>query len=285
MTQKTEKKFNIHPNIFLLEEVFFSFSYMVIILCWLFTLFLVDDYNYYRSNFIKLSIYFSFIILLLLNLIHIIITKFRKTVFILNEDSFIKVSQGRTSILHFSDIVSFRYRKFVVGNGFGSIRTNKKKINIFFIIKNLSELVDSLQKNLSVQGRSAIFDEKEINEFTYRARFIEFTRNKTFLLIKHLLYSLLSTFLLNTIVAFFLWQLPVEFALVWIFFGGLLVISNNLITRFIFKRGVLKQLIKNPSDIPVCDFSKIYTYTSIISAVVYLICGIIYKNFLSYYLS
>lgn len=284
MTDVPEKKFYFHRNIYLLEELFFSFSYMIIIVCWLFTLFLVDEYSYYRSSFIKLSIYFSFIMLLLLNLIHIIINKFRKTVFILNDSGLIKISPGKTSTCHFADIISFRYRRFVIGNGFGSIKTVNTKLNIFFAIRNLPELIDSVQEKLRLQSKKAIFDEDEINRFKYRARLVEFTRDRTFFLIRHLLYVFFSTFLLNTVISFFLWQLPLPFAFIWILFGAMVVIANDQIVRFLYKRGVLKQLIERPSEVPDCEISKIYTFTSLVSLIVYLIGGIVYKNFLGYYL-
>ena len=97
MTGEPEKRFYMHPRIFKIEEMFFSFAFMAIIICWIFTFLLLDQYSYYRPHFIRLSIYISFTLLLVLNLIHIIITRLKKTVFILTDESVIRVRPGRAT--------------------------------------------------------------------------------------------------------------------------------------------------------------------------------------------
>jgi hypothetical protein len=284
MTQETERKFYMHPKISVIEEMLFSCAYMAIIICWAFTFLLLDQYSYYRPHFIRLSIYISFTILLIVNLLHIIITRLKKTVFVLTDRSVIKVSPGRAITFQFSDIVSFRYKRFIIGNGFGYIKTLKRKVYIFFTIKNLSEFIDLLQGRLRTLDRHSVFDEKEINEFKYRALLVGFTMEKTFFLIRCLIYTILSTLLLNYVIAFHIWQLPFLLAFLWILYGLFLAISNDLITRFLFMKNVLNQLKRSPESTPVCDILKIYSYTSLVTIIVYFVCGIIYKKFLAFYL-
>jgi hypothetical protein len=217
-------------------------------------------------------------------LLHIIITRLKKTVFVLTDRSVIKVSPGRAITFQFSDIVSFRYKRFIIGNGFGYIKTLNRKVYIFFAIKNLSEFIDLLQGRLRALDRHSVFDEKEINEFKYRALLVGFTMEKTFFLIRCLIYTILSTLLLNYVIAFHIWQLPFLLAFLWIVYGLFLAISNDLITRFLFMKNVLNQLKRSPESTPVCDILKIYSYTSLVTIIVYFVCGIIYKKFLAFYL-
>ncbi len=280
-----KKEYFIHPYILQISRIFSFFSYSTLIICWFYTILLFNKYNVYGSYFIKFSIYFSFTLLLLLNLINGVVNKLKKSVYALTDKSLIKVNTQETTIIKFTDIISFRYRRIIFGNGFGTIKTLEKKIYIFFTIKNLGDFVNQLQQYLKNENKTHIFDDQEINAFKKRAFLVDLTRKETLFLTQYLNYTILINFLLNTIVSFILWELPLFFAALWVFFCFSLILGNDLLTRFIFKKGVLKKLtFLHSENTPHADLKTLYTCTSFVTVLIYLCCGICYKKILLLYL-
>jgi len=275
------KKFFYHPSISLVKQILVSLSYIFIVICWIIPFLLHGPLSIYRPQLLRFAIYMSLTILLALYFFHVVFYELKNTVFILTKDRLIRKSPIKTTIIPLSEVTAFRYIRFPFR--FILIRTSPRTIRLFLIIKNLSDLVQSLQEYFERENKHSVFNDLEIAKFKHRALVADFNLNQTFHIIKPLISITLSSILFSALTACWLWRLPLLFASIWIISGMLFPLIGYLIAYFLITRRFSLQLKQNPLTLPSCDTSRIYTLTALSIATAYLICGIIYKNFWIYF--
>ena len=148
-----------------------------------------------------------------------------------------------------------------------------------FFLENLSELIQSLMEILKKEGKQTAFNESEINRFKHNARIADFNLRQTYTVITPFFYTVLLFLLLSSITTFLIWRPHILQSLAWILFSFLFPLVGHLGATFYIARKISTRLKQNPDIQPSCDTVKIYSITAIITGVLYLISGILFKNF------
>lgn len=268
-----QKKFLFHPSIFLVNQVIIFSSYILIAACWTIP-YLFD--GLLRYHLFRIALYLSLTILFGIYFLKVIFYELGNTVYILNEDKLIKKSPAKTTIILFSEIINFRYLRLPVG--LGIIKGPKKSIRFPFFIENLSELIQSIMEILKKEGKQAAFNEIEINRFKHKARIADFNLRQTYTVITPFFYTVLLFLFLSSITTFTIWRPYILQSLAWILFSFIFPLLGHLSATFYIARKISSQLKQSIDTQPSCDTARIYSITAIITGVLYLICGILFKS-------
>lgn len=271
-----QKKFLIHPSIFLVKKVIVFSSYVIIAICWIIPYLFQGALSIYRGELLRFALYMSLTIILGVYFLNILFFQLANTVYILSADRIIKQSPIKTKILLFSEIISFRYSKFPFG--LGIIRTSAKKIYIPLFVENLFELIQSIEEILKRDGKQSTMNENKISRFKLNARVSDFTLRQTYTVITPLFYIIFSFLFLSSITTFFIWRLPLLFSIFWITLSSLFPCIGHLSATLIITQKISAQLKQSLSIQPVCDTVRVYSITALVTGILYLICGIVYKN-------
>lgn len=275
-----EKKFLIHPSIFLVKKVIVFSFYVIIVICWIIPYLFQGSLSIYRVELLRFALSMSVTIILGVYFLKMLFFELANTTYILSADRIIKRSPRKTKILLFSEIISFRYIKLPIG--LGIIRTSEKKIYLPLFVENLFELIQSIEEILKRDGKQSTLNKSEISRFKLNARISDFTLRQTYTVITPLFYIIFSFLFLSSITTIFIWRLPLLFSLFWIIFSLLFPCIGHLGATLIITQKISAQLKQNINIQPVCDTLRVYSITALVTGIIYLICGIVYKNLFYY---
>ena len=275
-----EKKFLIHPSIFLVKKVIVFSFYVIIVTCWIIPYLFQGSLSIYRVELLRFALSMSVTIILGVYFLKILFFELANTTYILSADRIIKRSPRKTKTLLFSEIISFRYSKLPIG--LGIIRTSAKKIYLPLFVENLFECIQSIEEILIRDGKQSTMNENEISRFKLNARISDFTLRQTYTVITPLFYIIFSFLFLSSITTIFIWRLPLLFSLFWIIFSLLFPCIGHLSATLIITQKISTQLKQNIHIQPVCDTVRVYSITALVTGILYLICGIVYKNLFCY---
>lgn len=275
-----EKKFLIHPSIFLVKKVIVFSFYVIIVTCWIIPYLFQGSLSIYRVELLRFALSMSVTIILGVYFLNILFFQLANTVYILSADRIIKQSPIKTKILLFSEIISFRYSKFPFG--LGIIRTSEKKIYLPLFVENLFELIQSIEEIFKRDGKKSTMNENEISRFKLNARISDFTLRQTYTVITPLFYIIFSFLFLSSITTIFIWRLPLLLSLFWIILSLFFPCIGHLSATLIITQKISTQLKQNIHIQPVCDTVRVYSITALVTGILYLICGIVYKNLFYY---
>ncbi len=272
------KKFFIHSSIYSVKHLLFSLGYLAIAICWIILIFLEGPILIYRFHFIRFAVFISISILIFLYMCHILFITLQETMYVLTDESLIKKNATRAVLVSLSEVEVFRYIHLPFGLGFGFIQTSSKKIRLTFLIEHLSELLQSLEEYFTKENKRSVFQSREIDTFKHRALITEFNLRQTPTIVGPLMYIILSMMFLSLLTATQIWNLPVFFTIIWVLYSLLSPGISFIVAYFLITRRIAAQLKENPQVKPKYDLLKTYSYTALITLIIYLVSGIIYKN-------
>ena len=275
-----EKKFRIHPSLFLVKKVIVFSSYVIIATCWIIPYLFQEPLSIYRNELLRFALYMSLTIIVGVYFLNILFFEMANTAYILSADRIIKKSPIKTKILLFSEIISFRYIRFPFG--LGIIRTPTDKIYLPLFVENLFELIRSVEETLKKEGKQSTFNENEISRFNLKARISDFNLRQTYTVLTPLFYIIFSFLFLSSITTFFIWRLPFLLSIFWIIFSLFFPCIGYLSATLIITQKISAQLKQSIDIQPVCDTLRVYSITALVTGILYLICGIVCKNLFFY---
>ncbi len=274
-----EQIFTAQPYLKKLKVLLYSLSYYSLVCGWIIAFLFSIELPLFYSQFIRLALYISITILLCAQLVDIVITQVLRAVYVLNEKGIGKKTPRRTVVLPYDEIRSCQFIWLLPGIGFGRVATKDTILRIPLYLKNCSTLIDILKQQLVAHGKKDLLNTNKLEHFKTKAYIKEQTKEKTFFLLPYLGYSIIIMALVNAVVALTIWELSPITTFAWLVVSISFPLLNDGITRLFF---FIILTIKSDSSVyqyPNIDLKGIYGITSLCSLIVFLFCGIIYKNF------
>ena len=145
-------------------------------------------------------------------------------------------------------------------------------------MENLFEFIQSIEEILKRDSKQSTLNKKEISRFKLNARISDFNLRQTYTVITPLFYIIFSFLFLSSITAFLIWRLPFLLSIFWIILSLLFPCIGHLSATLIITQKCSIQLKQNIDIQLVCDTVRIYSLTALVTGILYLACGIIFKS-------
>ncbi len=277
------KKFTIHPSVSLVKDILVLLTYFGIGICWSIPSLVEGTLELYRPQLIRFALFMSITLLIFLYLTRTVFINLSNTLYILSEDNLIKRNPYKVTTILLSEVTEFRFINLPFGFGYGYLKTPGEKIRLSFLMHNLIECIQSLEKYLHTHDMESVFKKEEISAFKHQALIADFHLRETFLIIKPLTYIICGFLILGVVTTFWFWQIPLLFALVWIILSVTFPCIGFLCAYIIITRAVSKQLSSHGSIAQTFETAKVYSATGLFTFSLYLLTGIIYKSIWMYF--
>jgi hypothetical protein len=258
-------------------------------LCWMPSLILYAFfYHHPYIPLIKLAFFFNLIILFMALLLSMIIHEVCGTTIIVSELSITKKSPYKTALIYFQNITQFRFVRIPLAKGYGLLRVPSGAVRLPFIFNHMDKCIDEIRSRLAAHEKGKVFDDRNIREFTVRARIDENAVGRMEQAIPFLFQAVIGSMTFSVLVAHFFWEPPMKLTFFWTFFGPIIwAIIGAIFPIFgfaiaeIFMQTRTTSLIMRNDDRELIDKLKIYPVAAIITGMAYFFSGIIFKKILA----
>ena len=277
-----DKKYFYHPSMFISEHIFISILYSLIMISWIVPFILNNKFENFQFSIFRISILITFTFLIASHLIKTLFANLKGTVFVLTYDDIIKKTPRKIITIPYADICQFKFIRFPFTSGYGLLKSSDDKIRFLFFIDNLNDLLTKLEDNLHMWKKESIINKKEMDKFKYVAAVSKYVNDYVFHSIKPLITVILYITISSVIIAFRIWNLPPVEALTWTLYSIIYPLLSYLIIHYLITQKISQQIRDakmKVKDIGSIDTSRIISYSVLISAIIYLLSGILY-NFL-----
>jgi hypothetical protein len=261
------------------------------ILCWLPTI-LIEAFffeHFYMPLF-RLSLVANLTVLFIALFFSMVLHEICGTTYTIKEKTFVKKSPYKTSLIHFENVVYFRYIRIPLFGGFGIIHVPTGSITLPFIIDGLDACIEEIRQRLVACGKQDTYDDRRIERYKLKAvmsgvgvRRMERTIPKFF---KIMLWTVVG----SAFIAKVFWEIPLQWVIFWSFSGIVFpgigyVMAEMIINRILFRKALRDRtsIVPSPSAdfIHTVDESRIYWLVGAITAIVYAIAGIVVNNLMA----
>jgi hypothetical protein len=274
-----EKNYHHYSYLNTLAKKIPRFAIALILLCWLPPLFVyLFLYQGFYAPIIRLSFMCSLVITFIALLSSIILHELRGTVYVVSETGIIKKSPYKVSVIHFDRVAEFRYVHFFFFNGFGSISVPGRVIRLPFIIEHLPELIQDIQNRLNDQGKQNAYSAQNILEFREKSLVSEQGVSRISNAIPRLYQIVIIGMAESAFVAQTFWHMSIKPVLFWTLCGLIFPIAGFVVAELFLSFKSIKALRQKSPDGVFINESNVYLYVGVITAVVYMLMGIVLKS-------
>jgi len=267
---------------FISEQVFISLFYSLILIFWIVPFILNQRFATFQFSIFRISILMTITLLLASHLIRTLFDRLKGTFFVLTPEEIIKKTPGKTVAIPFADVCKITYIRFPFSNGYGILKSSDEKIRLPFLIDNLNDLLTHLENNLYIWKKESVVNKREMDKFKFVAAVSKYVNDYLFRSLKPLITITIYSTIVGMITAFRIWNLPPIEALTWTLFSIIYPLMSYLFIHYFITLKIslyIKAKITIKEDIGSIDTSKVVSYSILISVIIYLVSGILYKFF------
>jgi|WetSurMetagenome_2_1015567.scaffolds.fasta_scaffold147824_2 hypothetical protein len=237
---------------------------------------------------IRLSLVVNLIVFFIALLFSMILHEVCGTTYTISDTAIVKKSPYRTSLIHFENVQRFLYFRLPLIHGFGVVKVPGGSIRLPFIIEHMSACIEDIRKRLEACGKATAFSITNIEEFRSKAIIYELSVMRIVRTSPVLFQMVISFLAESALLAQVFWLMPLKWVVSWTLFGavmpiiGFLIaegILNNIASRIAKRNRDSQVSISSAQFFPDIDESTIYWSVAAIMAMVYLIAGILFKQF------
>lgn len=247
---------------------------------------ILDDILFEWIHFpVRLPVYLGLTMFFFGVLIFQINRELRGTTYTVTDDMLIKKSLWSTLGVYFSNVRQLRYKRLVLWQGLGTIKSEKMTMRLPLVIENTSGLVSLIEERLVACGNTAAFDRAEIDNFKHDARINDLSTQRTVGVLRHLVLIIAFSILFNWVTAFRIWRLPVLYAVAWAIGGFITPLFSYLVSDYILSVKTERRILERTDCIPDLDASGVYYRVGLVAGAVHLVLGIIYRDLYWWWIS
>jgi hypothetical protein len=261
------------------------------ILCWLPTI-LIEAlfFEHFYMPLFRLSLVANLTVLFIALFFSMVLHEVCGTTYTVKDKTFVKKSPYKTSLIHFENVVYFRYIRIPLFGGFGLIRVPSGSITLPFIIDGLDACIEDIRQRLVACGKQDAFDDRRIERYKLKAVINGVGVGRMEKTIPKLFKIMLGTIIGSAFIARVFWEIPLQWVIFWSFSGIVFpgigyVLSEMIINHILFRKALRGRtsIVPAPSAgfFHAVDASRIYWLIGAITAIAYAIAGIVVKNLMA----
>ena len=209
------------------------------------------------------------------------------TTYSLSERTIVKKSPYKTSLIHFENVTQFLYIRLPLVKGYGLVRVPTGSIRLPFLIDNLEKCIEDIRQRLAVCGKQDVYDPGNLAEYTFKAVINGVSVRRMERTIPVLFQIVIGGIAESAFIAQFFWGMSLKWVLSWTFSGIVFPVMGYLMAGMILNRFTIRKAMHNrtsplsitPAEgVNATDESKIYWLVGLITALAYIITGIVFKK-------
>jgi hypothetical protein len=250
-----------------------AIAVVIAALCWLPTaLLLLMGYSGVYQPFLRLSIASTLTVIFFSLLAAIILNDLCNTFYIITDSSITIKRPYRTAVMHFDNIINFRYAEIPVIKGFGVITVKGVSVRLPFFINDLPEFIETLRLRLDAYGNGK-YDEKNISHFLSVAVSAERNRSRISMMCGPFYRIVMYEVFAGIIVSRVFWDMYIIPALIWTGMSLVFPVAGFAVSEIVIRAVSVRTTAS-------VDTEQIYRITIVFAVAGYFIAGILFKCFI-----
>jgi hypothetical protein len=206
----------------------------------------------------RLSLYLAGTLVCMGILARMVCRKWREARFVVTDERLIHYDLFSLKVLSFSNVRRLRHFHFLHWFGLAILRGEKVTILVPFVVYDVSKLLLLVEERLRQHGRADLIRRQRFGSFVHAARLNDIVNDR--------IYADMGA--LTAIVPFvFLWAL----------FGAARPLVAYLGAHTIIAVRLSQRLRAAADTVPSLDASRLYTGAALVSVLVYLVVGIVFR--------
>ncbi len=231
----------------------------------------------------NLAVWLSVTIILIALFATILNRDIRETVFVVSDRRLARATPRGALALSFADVIEYSYRRLPFVKGWAVVRTRAVLIRLPLLIENLPECAALIRNRLLACGNLAAFDNRQIERFIQEARISDAAGKRVARSLRPLVALSIALMLFSGLVAVRLWRMPALLSVAWMVCGMSFPLAGFFISEMLIRRQMRKRMIQAPDTPTAPDTRGIRFAAGLITALAYLLCGIVFQHSFVWY--
>jgi hypothetical protein len=258
------------------------------VLCWLPTLFIeVFLFHHLYMPLLRLSLVANLTVFFLALFFSMILHEVCGTTYSISETTIVKKSPYKTALIHFENVTRFLYVRLPLVKGYGLIKVPSGSLRLPFTIGRLDACIEEIRQRLEACGKQGAYDHRNLEEYKFKAVINEMSVERMQRTIPMLFQIIIGGMAESAFIAQFFWEMSLKWVLSWTFSGVVFPVMGYLIAEMILNHRTIRRarhhsasLVPDPKSTSdsIIDESKIYWLVGLVTAMVYTVAGLIFKN-------